>query len=111
MRKLILGAATTLALASPAMAADLQVLPSLWRGCDDVRVPDRAARCGRGNGSCRFRDRSWFDGLSLWRRRLRSSSKNIRSMLHRARMRTLVPFGATDGAIAIISTAVGRLVG
>ena len=56
MRKMILGAASALALASPAVAADLQVtpyseVPSYERKRLPVRVPDCAACHCRGAGS------------------------------------------------------------
>jgi hypothetical protein len=118
MRKAILGAASALARASPAVAADLSVtpryseVPSYER---EVRPYEyRTATPVSRSRAPSFPIPSWFAGLSLERRN-QSWLMNIRSMWHRACMRHLlcmrmpVRFGVTDGAIDVTSAAAGKV--
>ena len=115
MRKAILGAASALALASPAVAADLPVnpyseAPSYERHTSSTglrRLPLSSSRLPS------FPRPSWFAGLSLSRRRhwwtMHIQSMRPRAcMRHLLCMRTPVRFGVTDGDIDITSAAVGE---
>jgi hypothetical protein len=101
MRKAILGAASALARASPAAAADLSVtpryseVPSYER---EVRPYEyRTATPVSRSRAPSFPIPSWFAGLSL------------ECMRHLLCMRMPVRFGVTDGAIDVTSAAAGKV--